>query len=121
MAKSTAENTHARLKVVLDVLAEEVWSGESLNAGQVFIGNIGGAGKRQFTVLGSPVNLAARFESETKALESPIVVGQDFYTRLPQHLQAPLMKHENRPIKGTPLQTVYTYTPTTEAGQKEIV
>lgn len=35
MAKSTAENTSARLKVVLDVLAEEVWSGESLNAGQV--------------------------------------------------------------------------------------
>jgi class 3 adenylate cyclase len=95
--------------------------GVGLNAGQVFIGNIGGAGKRQFTVLGSPVNLAARFESETKVLESPIVVGQDFYTRLPPHLQALLVKHENQPIKGAPLQTVYTYMPTTEAGQKEIV
>jgi len=35
MAKSTLENTNARLKVVLDVLEEEVWSGSSLNAGQV--------------------------------------------------------------------------------------
>lgn len=90
--------------------------GIGLNAGQVFIGNIGCAGKRQFTVLGSPVNLAARFESETKALEAPIVMGQDFYTRLPPHLQAFLVKHENQPIKGAPLQTVCTYTPTIEAG-----
>ncbi|MCA4133973.1 glycosidase [Arthrobacter sp. M4] len=35
MAKSTLENTNARLKVVLDVLEEEVWSGSTLNAGQV--------------------------------------------------------------------------------------
>ncbi len=95
--------------------------GIGLNAGQVFIGNIGCAGKRQFTVLGSPVNLAARFESETRALEASIVAGQDFYNRLPPHLQALLVKHESRPIKGAALQTVYTYTPTTKAGQKEIV
>ncbi len=95
--------------------------GIGLNAGQVFIGNIGGAGKRQFTVLGSPVNLAARFESETKTLESPIVVGQDFYTRLPPRLQALLIKQENQPVRGAPLQTVYTYTPATEVGQKEII
>ncbi|TLM84080.1 glycosidase [Pseudarthrobacter sp. NamE5] len=35
MAKSTAENTFLRLKTVLDVLTEGVWSGETLNAGQV--------------------------------------------------------------------------------------
>ncbi|MGF9650411.1 glycosidase [Pseudarthrobacter oxydans] len=35
MAKSTAENTFLRLKTVLDVLTEGVWSGEALNAGQV--------------------------------------------------------------------------------------
>ncbi|KNH21743.1 glycosidase [Arthrobacter sp. ZBG10] len=35
MATSTAENTFLRLKTVLDVLTEGVWSGDVLNAGQV--------------------------------------------------------------------------------------
>ncbi|KRE89941.1 pullulanase X25 domain-containing protein [Arthrobacter sp. Soil764] len=35
MAKSTAENTNLRLKTVLVVLTEGVWSGDALNAGQV--------------------------------------------------------------------------------------
>jgi hypothetical protein len=40
MAKSTAEKTNIRLKAVLDVLAEGVWSGTSLNAGEVLAGAI---------------------------------------------------------------------------------
>jgi adenylate cyclase len=92
--------------------------GVGLNAGQVFIGNIGSAGKRQFTVLGSPVNLAARFEGETKSLGAPIVVGQDFFARLPPGHQTLLVPHENRPIKGADPQTVYAYTPVTETGQE---
>ena len=91
--------------------------GIGLNAGQVFIGNIGGEGKRQFTVLGSPVNLAARFESDTKALNAPIVMGTDFYDRLPPELQALAIKHENQPIKGAVPQTLYTYTLANEAGE----
>lgn len=35
MAKSTAENINLRLKTVLTVLTEGVWSGDSLNAGEV--------------------------------------------------------------------------------------
>ena len=35
MGANTAENTNLRLKAVLDVLAEEVWTGEKLNAGAV--------------------------------------------------------------------------------------
>jgi class 3 adenylate cyclase len=37
--------------------------GVGLNAGRVFIGNVGGKGKRQFTVLGTPVNLTAPYEA----------------------------------------------------------
>jgi len=98
---------------------EPIVIGIGLNAGQVFIGNIGGGGKRQFTVLGSPVNLAARFESETKGLDAPIVMGKDFYDRLPPDLQALLLKHENRPIKGAGPQTLYAYTPVNETGEKD--
>ncbi|HKU31469.1 MAG TPA: glycosidase [Arthrobacter sp.] len=35
MGASTAENTNLRLKAVLDILAEGVWSGATLNAGEV--------------------------------------------------------------------------------------
>jgi len=35
MGANTAENTNLRLKAVLDILAESVWSGTSLNAGEV--------------------------------------------------------------------------------------
>ena len=35
MGANTAENTNLRLKAVLDVLAEGVWTGEKLNAGAV--------------------------------------------------------------------------------------
>jgi len=93
--------------------------GIGLNAGQVFIGNVGSTGKRQFTVLGSPVNLAARFESESKALEAPNVMGSDFYNRLPAELQARLQRHENRQIKGADLQTLYTYAPVAETDERK--
>ncbi len=88
--------------------------GVGLNAGQVFIGNIGGKGKRQFTVLGTPVNLASRYESETKVLNAPIVTGKAFYDRLPPDLQKHCMIHENYLIKGTDPQTLYTYSPVNE-------
>ena len=35
MGANTAENTNLRLKAVLDILAENVWSEEKLNAGEV--------------------------------------------------------------------------------------
>ena len=59
---------------------------------------VGGEGKRQFTVLGLPVNLTARFESERKALDAPITMGEDFYDRLPTELQAMTIQRENQPI-----------------------
>jgi len=85
--------------------------GVGLNAGQVFIGNVGGEGKRQFTVLGTPVNLAARFESETKALGASLVMGKAFYDRLPSAVQEQLVIHENHPIRGAEPQTLYTWQP----------
>jgi class 3 adenylate cyclase len=82
--------------------------GIGLNAGQVFIGNIGGEGKRQFTVLGSPVNLASRFESASKDLKAPIVMGHSLYERLPENAQTRLITHDNISINGAETQTLYT-------------
>jgi class 3 adenylate cyclase len=85
--------------------------GVGLNAGPVFIGNVGGKGKRQFTVLGSPVNLAARFESESKVLDAPVVVGSAFYERLPQSTREQFVVHRDHLIKGAEPQTVFTFDP----------
>ena len=86
--------------------------GVGLNAGQVFIGNIGTEGKRQFTVLGHPVNLAARYESASKELHVPLVMGEAFASRLPQSLQALLRRYDQVAIRGVGPQTLYAYDPT---------
>lgn len=85
--------------------------GIGLNAGRVFSGNIGSEGKRQFTVLGHPVNLAARCESATKELHAPMVLTEDFALRLPPALFAQLTPHEPVTLKGAGPQTLYTYYP----------
>ncbi|WP_024819936.1 pullulanase X25 domain-containing protein [Arthrobacter sp. 31Y] len=40
MGANTAENTNLRLKAVLDILAESVWSGATMNAGEVLAESI---------------------------------------------------------------------------------
>jgi len=46
-------------------------------------------------------------------------MGEDFYDSLPPELQALTIQQENRPMKGAGLQTLYTYTPVHEAGEKD--
>lgn len=83
--------------------------GVGLSAGEVFIGNMGGERRRQFTVLGSPVNLAARYQSETKTLGTSIVIGRSLYERLSADVQVNMKAHPDRPIRGDEHQTLYTY------------
>jgi class 3 adenylate cyclase len=85
--------------------------GVGLNSGEVFSGNVGNEGKKQFTVLGAPVNLAARFEGKAKELNAPIVAGATFYEELLPELQRLLTPHEGVPVKGYSPQTLYTFDP----------
>lgn len=81
--------------------------GTGLNYGMVFCGNVGNARKRQFTVLGQPVNLASRFETLTKVLDTPIVIGEDFYQRLPWERRGLFRVHENVEVRGVGPMTCY--------------
>lgn len=81
--------------------------GTGLNYGMVFCGNVGNARKRQFTVLGQPVNLASRFETLTKVLHTPIVIGEDFYQRLPWERRGLFRVHENVEVRGIGPMTCY--------------
>jgi class 3 adenylate cyclase len=82
--------------------------GVGLNAGPMFIGNVGSGDKRQFTVLGAAVNLAARYESASKDLGAPIVMGETFVERLGSQMRESFIAHANCPVKGAESQTLYT-------------
>ena len=54
--------------------------GIALHFGDVIYGNVGGQKRLDFTVIGPAVNLAARIESLTRALDQPILVSEPFAT-----------------------------------------
>jgi class 3 adenylate cyclase len=85
--------------------------GVGLNAGDVFMGNVGGRGKRQFTVLGNPVNMAARFESASKQLGAPLALGASLAETLSPSDRTSLRVFNGVPIKGAQPQTIYTWSP----------
>lgn len=85
--------------------------GVGLNAGNVFVGNVGGDGKRQFTVLGPAVNLASRFESKTKEFNKPIVLGEKVQRLLDSSSRTLLFDEGEVPVKGAADQRLYTFTP----------
>ncbi|GEM_PF-1147352 len=83
--------------------------GIGLNYGTVFCGNVGNDRKRQFTVLGHPVNLASRFESLTKELNAPIIIGESFYDHLPPSRRGQFREFRNVKVRGLDAVTCYGY------------
>jgi len=60
--------------------------GVGINTGQAVLSSIGGAGYREYTAIGDSVNMAFRFETESKKLGKDIVIGPDSYKHLPKNL-----------------------------------
>lgn len=102
---------------MIDVVRELMFGGKpiqvgvGLHYGPTFMGNIGGPRKRQFTVLGTTVNMASRYEAQTKVLKVPLVMGEAFAAQLPLHLRESLTRHAAIDIKGSSPQTLFTFTP----------
>lgn len=74
--------------------------GVGLSAGTIFCGNVGSGSKKQFTVLGHDVNLAARCESACKDLNASIVLSEAVYNRLLDTEKSELTLHPAVLIKG---------------------
>jgi len=53
--------------------------GIGINHGEGVVGQIGHPRRQEFTVMGDPVNLAARIESATKQYRQPVLVGESIY------------------------------------------
>jgi adenylate cyclase len=64
------------LKAVERRFAGDVRVGIGLNSGRVVVGSVGGGGRLEFTVVGDPVNVAARVEDYTRETGDPVLLTE---------------------------------------------
>jgi adenylate cyclase len=83
-------------------LAEKGMSvGIAVNYGEVIAGEVGSAGRCEYTVLGNTVNIAARLEGLNRKLHSKLLVTKDFYAALPNNFVTMETKGDHN-IRGIP-------------------
>jgi adenylate cyclase len=63
-------------RLVRDGKAGDVEVGIGLNSGTVVAGNVGGAGRLEFSVIGDAVNVAARVEAATRQTGDTVLLTQ---------------------------------------------
>jgi adenylate cyclase len=86
-------------RLVREGAGGELRVGLGINSGRVVVGTIGGGGRRDFTVIGDPVNTAARVEAATRLTGDDVLITE---TTL-RALGAPNDGFEERPsvpLKG---------------------
>lgn len=84
--------------------------GIGLHAGYVVTGNVGTKTRKQFSVTGSPVIIAARLEQLNKEYQSTMVISKDVYEKLPADVQ-PTVQFKEKMVKGvsTPIEVAAFY------------
>jgi adenylate cyclase len=75
--------------------------GLALHVGEIAYGNIGGAGRLDFTVIGPAVNLAARLEGLTSKLGKRIVLSEQFAAATKRPVER-LGEFELKGVPGSP-------------------
>ncbi len=86
--------------------------GISIHTGEVFVGNVGGAVKLKYAVVGDPVNATARLESLNKELGTHILITAETRTALSDRVEAKdrgdfVVKGRTRPLRVFELLVVH--------------
>lgn len=70
-----------------------------MNSGRVVAGTIGGGGRRDFTIIGDPVNTAARVEAATRLTGDDILITETTLRALGPDADA-FDERPSAPLKG---------------------
>ena len=89
--------------------AGELEIGIGLNSGPVVAGNVGGSGRLEFSVIGDPVNVAARVEAATRQTGDTVLIAERTKELL-KDTDARLVEREGAELKGK-TQPVRLYAP----------
>ncbi|MEM6464191.1 MAG: adenylate/guanylate cyclase domain-containing protein [Pseudomonadota bacterium] len=89
-------NQNAPSELEDSTLWKPLKTGIGLHEGEIFFGNIGGAARLDFTVIGNAVNAASRIEAMTKSLGRPLLLSQN----VAQLLDRPLQSFGSQQLRG---------------------
>jgi adenylate cyclase len=90
--------------------------GVGVNSGRVVVGTIGGGGRRDFTVIGDPVNTAARVEAATRLTGDDVLITEATLRALGRHGKD-FEERPSAPLKGKAA-TVRLYAPRSDSGRR---
>jgi adenylate cyclase len=85
-------------RAVAEEFSGELSIGVGLNSGPVVAGNVGGAGRLEFSVIGDAVNVAARVEAATRQTGDTVLVSE--HTRRLLRRADELEERPQVPLKG---------------------
>jgi adenylate cyclase len=105
-------------RAVADEFGGELSIGVGLNSGSVVAGNVGGAGRFEFSVIGDAVNVAARVEATTRTTGDTVLISEFTKALLAGESAAKLEKRPAVPLKGKTEQ-VALYAPAEAARARE--
>ena len=99
-AEEALESAIEISSAVAGEFGEELSMGIGLNSGMVIAGNVGGGGRLEFSVIGDPVNVAARVEAATRTTGDPILISESTRGLLPEAAAASLDMRGTAQLKG---------------------
>jgi class 3 adenylate cyclase len=85
---------------VHEVFGGELEIGIGVNSGAVVAGSVGGGDRYEFTVIGDPVNVAARVEEATRATGDEVLVTEDLRVRLRDSAEIEWIERCDVALKG---------------------